>query len=107
MTTKTTVQYKLLLSYDIQAGDADSYDHYLSNVFLPGCQSLGLTLAGAWATAYGQCPQYQLELAADEQVVDDALVSPRWAQLERAFRAHLNRYGCKRVRARGNKVFQF
>ncbi len=76
-------------------------------MFLPGCQSLGLTLSGAWATAYGQYPLYQLELAADERVVDDALASPPWAQLERAFRDHLNRYGCKRVRARGTKVFQF
>jgi hypothetical protein len=59
-------QVKLLLAYDIHAGDEQSYRRFVLEEFLPQAEELGLTPTDAWHTAYGDYPARLIGLVAQD-----------------------------------------
>lgn len=59
-------QVKLLVTYDIRAGQENTYRRFILEEFLPQAQELGLTPSDAWHTAYGSYPLRLLGFVAND-----------------------------------------
>jgi hypothetical protein len=77
-------QVKLLIAYDIHAGQENAYRRFIVEEFLPKAQELGLTPTDAWHTAYGRYPSRLLGLVAEDlAAVQRARNTPQWRDLMR------------------------
>ena len=74
---------KVLMTWDISPDRDQDYFEFVIGEFVPGVQRLGLQPIEAWATIYGQYPQIQVGLLADDaQRAERILNSPDWVQLQ-------------------------
>ena len=97
---------KLLLTWDIAPEHEQDYFEFVINEFIPGVQRLGLQPAEAWATVFGNYPQIQVSILADDlPLVQRALRSPNWNQLQDKLFALVKNYSYKIIPARNG--FQF
>ncbi len=77
-------QVKLLIAYDVHAGQENAYRRFIVEEFLPKAQELGLTPTDAWHTAYGRYPSRLLGLVAEDlAAVQRARNTPQWRDLMR------------------------
>lgn len=77
-------QIKLLVSYDIRAGQENAYRRFILEEFLPKAQELGLTPSDAWHTAYGGYPLRLLGFVAEDlEATRTARASQQWQDLIR------------------------
>lgn len=77
-------QVKLLISYDIRAGQENAYRRFILEDFLPQAQELGLIPSDAWHTAYGSYPLRLLGFVADDlETAQTARATPQWRALIR------------------------
>jgi hypothetical protein len=77
-------QVKLLISYDIRAGQENAYRRFILEDFLPQAQELGLVPTDAWHTAYGSYPLRLLGFVADDlETAQTARATPQWRALIR------------------------
>ena len=75
-------QVKLLISYDIRAGQENAYRRFILEDFLPQAQALGLVPTDAWHTAYGAYPLRLLGFVADNlQTAQTVRASEQWRKL--------------------------
>lgn len=49
--------YKVIITYDVQQGQEQASQMFLSNSLAPGLAQLGLRLQDVWFTIWGQSPQ--------------------------------------------------
>ena len=97
---------KLLLTWDIAPDHEQDYFEFVLSEFIPGVQRLGLQTSDAWATAWGNGPQIQVGmLAEDVASVQRILNSEGWGVLLDKLLALVENYAYKIVPARGG--FQF
>ncbi|MFZ5909829.1 MAG: hypothetical protein ACOYYU_07435 [Chloroflexota bacterium] len=97
---------KVLMTWDISPERDQEYFEFVVGEFVPGVQRLGLQPVEAWATIYGQYPQIQVGLLAENaQGVQNALDSREWVQLQQQLFGYVNNFSFKIVPARGG--FQF
>ena len=74
---------KLIMSWDIAPEHEQDYFEFVIGEFIPGVQRLGLQPAEAWATIYGDYPQIQVGILADDlRGVQQVLHSDGWRQLQ-------------------------
>lgn len=107
MTQSEPRPVKFLLSYDIRPEIQEQYFQFVLGEMVPALQSMGLTMGGAWHTAYGEYPLRLLEFVADSRpVLDQVLGSPAWEQLETRLQGYVLNYSSKIVPLREN-AFQF
>jgi hypothetical protein len=100
------VPVKVLMTWDISPERDQEYFEFVIGEFAPGVQRMGLQPIEAWATIYGQYPQIQVGLLADNaQRVYSALDSTEWIQLHEQLLGYVNNFAFKIVPARGG--FQF
>ena len=59
-------QVKLLIAYNIRAGQENTYRRFVLEDLLPQAQELGLVPTDAWHTAYGNYPLRLLGFVADD-----------------------------------------
>lgn len=77
-------QVKLLIAYDIRAGQENAYRRFILEDFLPQAQALGLIPTDAWHTAYGAYPLRLLGFVADNlQTAQTVRASEQWRELMR------------------------
>jgi hypothetical protein len=75
-------QVKLLVTYDIRAGQENVYRRFILEEFLPQAQELGLAPSDAWHTAYGSYPLRLLGFVADDlESAQAARKSDQWQAL--------------------------
>ena len=97
---------KVLMTWDISPDRDQEYFEFVIGEFVPSVQRMGLQPIEAWATMYGQYPQIQVGLLADNaQHVHHALDSTEWIQLQEQLFGYVNNFAFKIVPARGG--FQF
>jgi hypothetical protein len=97
---------KLLMTWDIAPDHEQDYFEFVINEFVPGVQRMGLQPAEAWATVFGEYPQIQVGiLAEDLQDVQRALNSHNWTQLQDKLFALVKNFSYKVIPARSG--FQF
>jgi hypothetical protein len=97
---------KLVLTWDIAADHEQDYFEFVINEFVPGVQRLGLKPAEAWATVFGDYPQIQVGILADDLLqAQRALKSEGWASLTDKLFALVSNFSYKIIPARNG--FQF
>lgn len=97
---------KVLMTWDISPDREQEYFEFVIGEFVPGVQRLGLQPIEAWATIYGNHPQIQVGLIAeDASYARRALSSPEWLRLSEQLFTFVRNYSHKVVPARGG--FQF
>jgi len=100
------VSVKVLMTWDISPDRDQEYFEFVIGEFVPGVQRLGFQPIEAWATIYGEYPQIQVGLLADDaQRAHKVLVSPEWVQLQDQLFGYVSNFSYKVIPARGG--FQF
>jgi hypothetical protein len=73
---------KLVLSYNIQPQGAQEYYQFVLGQYIPAMQSLGLEMAEAWHTAYGDYPNRLIVFVSrDQETARQAINDPTWDEL--------------------------
>ena len=97
---------KLVMTWDIAPEHEQEYFEFVINDFVPGVQRMGLQPAEAWATVFGDYPQIQVSiLAEDLPDVRRALNSDNWSQLQDKLFTLVQNFSYKIIPARSG--FQF
>jgi len=97
---------KLVMTWDIVPDHEQDYFEFVINEFVPGVQRMGLQPAEAWVTVFGDYPQIQVSiLAEDFPDVQRALNSNGWTQLQEKLFALVQNFSYKVIPARSG--FQF
>ena len=97
---------KVLMTWDISPEREQEYFEFVIGEFVPGVQRLGLQPTEAWATIYGNHPQIQVGLMAEDAAnARRILNSPDWLRLSEQLFAFVKNYSHKVVPARSG--FQF
>jgi len=97
---------KLMMTWDIAPEHEQEYFEYVIGEFIPGVQRLGFQPVEAWATIYGNYPQIQVGIIAEDlpgaQLV---LRSEGWTHLQDKLLPLVKNFSYKIVPARTG--FQF
>jgi hypothetical protein len=97
---------KVLMTWDISSEREQEYFEFVIGEFVPGVQRLGFQPVEAWATLYGQYPQIQVVLLAENAPQAQHLLnSEDWQRLRGQLSGFVTNYSHKIVPARGG--FQF
>ena len=97
---------KVLMTWDIAPEREQEYFEFVIGEFVPGVQRIGLQPVEAWATMYGDQPQIQVGLVAEDVMsARRALNSAEWLRISEQLMAFVRNYSQKIVPARGG--FQF
>jgi len=97
---------KLMMTWDIAPEHEQDYFEFVIGEFIPGVQRLGFQPVEAWATIYGEYPQIQVGiLAEDLPGVQQVLRSDGWIQMQDKLLTLVKNFSYKVVPARNG--FQF
>jgi hypothetical protein len=97
---------KLVMTWDIVPEHEQDYFEFVIGEFIPGVQRLGLQPAEAWATMYGEYPQIQVGILADDlRNVQQVLRSSGWKNLQEKLFGLVKNFSYKVIQARNG--FQF
>jgi hypothetical protein len=73
---------KLVMSYNIRPEGAQEYYQFVLGQYIPVMQSLGLEIAEAWHTAYGDYPHRLIVFVSRDQDTARKVVNdPAWDEL--------------------------
>jgi hypothetical protein len=98
-------QYKLILTYNIEPSRQQEYMQFVLGTFVPAIQEMGLYLLGVYHTVVGDYPDRQAEYVSESwEIMDKAINSDRFVQLEEALKSYTTDYSRKIVKYR--KGFQ-
>jgi hypothetical protein len=87
---------KLIMTWDIVPEHEQDYFEFVIGEFIPGVQRLGFQPVEAWATIYGNYPQIQVGILADDlQTVQQILRSSDWIQLQEKLFALVKNFSYK------------
>ena len=99
-------KYKLIITYDVQAGKQAEYSHFVLGEFIPGLQALDMYITGVYQTVLGEYPARQAEFVTESmEIMVRALKSERFEELETKLQGYTYNYKRKVVRYRPG--FQF
>lgn len=97
---------KLIMTWDILAEREREYFEFVIGEFIPGVQRMGLQPVEAWVTTYGDYPQIQVGMLADNlSGLQRVMQSDGWAQLREKLSGFVENLSFKIIQARGG--FQF
>jgi hypothetical protein len=97
---------KLMMTWDIVPEHEQDYIEFVIGEFIPGVQRLGFQPVEAWATIYGDYPQIQVGILADDlPSMQQILRSESWKQLLDKLFTVIKNFSLKIVPARTG--FQF
>jgi hypothetical protein len=97
---------KLMMTWDIVPEHEQDYFEFVIGEFIPGVQRLGFQPVEAWATIYGDYPQIQVGILADDlSGIQQVLRSEGWSQLQDKLFGLVKNFSYKVVAARNG--FQF
>ena len=106
MDEKHPMSVKLIMTWDIASDHEQEYFEFVIGEFIPGVQRLGFQPVEAWATMYGNYPQIQVGmLAEDLPVAQRILRADGWIQLQTKLLTLVKNFSYKVVPARSG--FQF
>lgn len=86
-------QYKIMISYDINAPHQDEYYRYVMGEFVPKVQEMGIYMIQAWHTAYGPYPLRLIEFVSEDyDTLLDAVDSEEFHRLEEDLMEYVTNY---------------
>ncbi len=84
---------KLVLSFDIKPGTQQVYYHFMLSQFIPTVQKMGLQLADAWHTVYGDYPgRINSFVGLSLEEMRTILHGPEWQELEERLQEYVSDY---------------
>ena len=93
---------KLLMSWNIQAGQESEYFEFIVQEFGPALVKMGVKPTEAWYTAYGERPQILTGgVAEDLKTLRKVLASEEWHELKTKLLGYVTDYNQKIIRASG------
>ncbi len=93
---------KLLMSWDIKAGQEQEYFEFVVREFIPGIQKLGIQPTEAWYTLYGSSPQILTGgTTEDLKAMKQVLQTEEWAALKEKLLSFVQNFDLKVVKATG------
>ena len=93
---------KLLMSWNIRAGQDQEYFEFIVREWVPGLQRLGLEPTDAWLTMYGESPQILTGGITDNlKTMRQILATEEWQALHRQLLTFVDDYKQKVVKASG------
>ena len=93
---------KLLISWDILAGQETNTLEFMANELAPRVQQLGITPTEAWYTVYGDRPQILIgAVAEDLDTMRSVLDGAEWHELMDKLDEYVHNREQKLVRAKG------
>jgi hypothetical protein len=96
-------QYKMILTYDIQAGRQSEYSQFILGTFLPGIQALDLYVMGVYHTVIGDYPDRHAEFVSESwDVMVKAIESSDFQRLENTLKSYTLNYRRKVVKYRNS-----
>jgi len=97
---------KLMMTWDIAPEKEQEYFEFVIGEFIPNVQRLGFQPVEAWATIFGDYPQIQVGILADDlPAVQQVLHSDGWVQMQDKLLTLGKNFSYKIVPARNG--FQF
>jgi hypothetical protein len=97
---------KLLITYNVKPAREEAYYRFMMGDFMPAVQNMGLIMADAWRTAWGNYPQRLIGLVAESHKdLEQVLNSERWHEIEDALVDYVSDYQRQAVPYRSG--FQF
>lgn len=97
---------QLIMTWDIRPGREEEYSEFINGRLAPGLVEVGLPPRDVFFTAYGRVPQIMAILdAKDEDALQKALRSRKWAELKRDLLNYIENYREKVVRAETGNYF--
>ena len=99
--------HKVLLTWNIQSGIEREHFQRI-RIFVSKLSGLGLNLADAWYTAYGDAPQVLLGIVADggqDDQLPNILDSEEWGEILAELKPYIRDYRQRIVKIEGQ--FQF
>lgn len=107
MSEQVIPQVKMLVTYDLAPDAQEAYGRFVLGELVPTVRQLGLTIQGAWQTAYGDYPSHLACFVAENmEALETILASENWQRLEAKFRHYTSNYSVRIVRFKKN-TFQF
>lgn len=96
----TTMPVKLLMTWDISAGQESEYSEFVVNEFIPRMQRLGMGDIEFWYTRYGECKQIQASgVSSSIEQMNNILKSREWRHLQQRLEGYVDGYDQKLIRA--------
>jgi hypothetical protein len=93
--------YKVLISYDMQAGKEQECQEYLINKLAPGLARMGFRIADVWYTIWGRSPQILSGGMVEElEQVQRIFLSDSWRQLAQGMRSLTDNFEVRVVKSR-------
>ena len=106
MDNQDKMSVKLVMTWDIAPDHEQDYFEFVIGEFIPGVQRLGFQPVEAWATMWGEYPQIQVGILADDlSGAQHILHSAGWSQLQDKLFGLVTNFSYKIVPARSG--FQF
>jgi hypothetical protein len=91
---------KLLMTWDIAAGQESEYSEFVVNEFIPRMQRLGMGDIEFWYTRYGECKQIQASgVSPTLEQMQNILTSSEWKQLQQRLDGYVQEYDQKLIEA--------
>lgn len=98
---------KMILTYDIRPDIQDRYYQFMLGEMVPTLNTIGLSMSGAWHTAYGNYPARLVEFVAEDRAtLERVIASETYERLEQELQQYVLNYQRKSVPLREN-LFQF
>ncbi len=93
---------KLLMRWDVRPETESEYFEFLVHEFIPGLNKLGIADIQVWYTQYGECEQKLASgIANSTELMQDALKTPTWRQLNEKLQQFVDNFSQKVVAATG------
>ena len=87
---------KLLLSYNINLENAQTYYEFVLGRYIPAMQALGLEVSEAWHTAYGDYPDRLIGFVTqDRETMMSLLKDEEWEELNEQLLEHVGNFSYK------------
>jgi len=84
---------KLVLSFNIKPGTQQVYYQFMISQFVPAVQKLGLQLADAWHTVYGDYPgRINGFVGLNLEEMRQLLRGPEWQEIEERLQEYVTDY---------------
>ncbi|MBI5928996.1 MAG: hypothetical protein HY862_06790 [Chloroflexi bacterium] len=94
-------KYKLLMSYDIKPESQEVYYRFVTTDFVPALRLMHIYMTDVHHTLWGNYPVRLVEFVAEsKEVIQEALESERYKQLEEKLKTYTENYSRKVIRYR-------
>ncbi len=97
---------RLILTYDVDNENLDSYYQFVLGTYLPFLEKNGLRILDAWSVSYGDAPNRQIGfIAEDQELVFNLIDGLEWPEMNDKLYEYVTDFDYKLVKYREGYQF--